>query len=158
MPDPDWMARALAGVGHDRTATGWTGVLKLAPGHWLEVGADSVRLESYHSWRDDAPWTTRRDPRHVEAYRAVLEEAIHSRTPVAEAEWKHLLALRQSDVLSTMTLNVTWVSLGAQAILGVSITVVLVIVQLVVAVRISPVAVSYTHLDVYKRQLQHCSA
>ena len=84
VPDPDWMARALAGVGHDRTATGWTGVLKLAPGHWLEVGADSVRLESYHSWRDDAPWTTRRDPRHVEAYRAVLEEAIHSRTPVAE--------------------------------------------------------------------------
>jgi asparagine synthase (glutamine-hydrolysing) len=83
-PDPDWIARALAGAGHDRTATGWTEVVKLAPGHWLEVGADSVRLEPYHSWRDDPPWTTRRDPQHVEAYRCVLEEAIRSRAPLAE--------------------------------------------------------------------------
>jgi ATP-binding cassette subfamily C protein len=74
-------------------------------------------------------------------YRLEFVDAVRERVfgAVAEAEWKHLLALRQSDVLSTMTLNVTWVSLGAQAILGVSITVVLVIVQLVVAVRISPV-------------------
>jgi len=83
-PDPDWIARALAGVGHDRTATAWAGVLKLAPGHWLEVRADSVLLKSYHSWRDDPPWTTARDPQHVDAYRGVLEEAIRSRAPLAE--------------------------------------------------------------------------
>jgi ATP-binding cassette subfamily C protein len=65
-----------------------------------------------------------------------LRERVYS--AVADAEWKYLVALRQSDVLSTMTLNVSWVSLGVQSLIGVSITFILVIVQLVVAVRISP--------------------
>jgi len=74
-------------------------------------------------------------------YRLEFVDGLRERVfgAVADAEWKHLVALRQSDVLSTMTLNVSWVSLGAQAALGVSITSVLVVVQLVVALRISPV-------------------
>jgi ATP-binding cassette subfamily C protein len=74
-------------------------------------------------------------------YRLEFVDGLRERVfgAVADAEWKHLVSLRQSDVLSTMTMNVSWVSLGAQAVLGVSITAVLVVVQLVVAVRISPV-------------------
>jgi ATP-binding cassette subfamily C protein len=58
---------------------------------------------------------------------------------VANAEWKHLVALRQSDVLSTMTLNVSWVSQGVLAMINLAVAAVFVVVQLAVAVRISPV-------------------
>ncbi len=57
---------------------------------------------------------------------------------VAAAEWKHLAALRRSDVLSTITVNVGWVSMGVFAFLRLSVTAVLVVAQLAVALRISP--------------------
>nr|MDQ6948099.1 asparagine synthase-related protein [Actinomycetota bacterium] len=82
-PDMDWAARLLAGASPSQTATGWTGVSKLAPGHLLDVRAGRVRLERYHTWRDDPPWATRRDQRHVDEYRAVLEEAVRCRIPGA---------------------------------------------------------------------------
>jgi asparagine synthase (glutamine-hydrolysing) len=77
--DRAWIARLLADVLDDDCSTGWSDVVKLAPGHWLEVAGGASRLERYHSWRDDAPWTTTRDPRWVDEYRAVLEKAIRCR-------------------------------------------------------------------------------
>jgi asparagine synthase (glutamine-hydrolysing) len=77
--DRVWIARLLAGVLEDDCSTGWSDVVKLAPGHWLEVDGGSSRRQRYHFWRDDPPWTTTRDQRCVEEYRAVLEEAIRCR-------------------------------------------------------------------------------
>lgn len=78
-PDLDWAAFLLAGVPHGQTATGWTGVVKLAPGHVLDIQPAGTRLARYHAWRNDPPWATERDPSHVEDYRSVLEEAIRCR-------------------------------------------------------------------------------
>jgi ATP-binding cassette subfamily C protein len=58
---------------------------------------------------------------------------------LAAAEWRHHVALRQSDVLTTLTANVSWVSLGILACLNLATASVFMVVQLVVAVRISPV-------------------
>lgn len=81
VPDQDWIARMLAGncCDTDPTATGWVGVLKLAPGHWLDVRPGGRRLERYHFWSDDPPWTTRRSPERVTAYGRVLAEAVRCR-------------------------------------------------------------------------------
>src|SRR5439155_6561732 len=79
VPDSAWMARSLAGVPHGHTATGWTGVVKLAPCHRLDVHPGGIHLERYHSWRDEPSWTAERDSRWVEEYRTMLEEAIRCR-------------------------------------------------------------------------------
>lgn len=78
-PDPDWMARYLAGLSMSHTATAYRGVLKLAPGHWLRVGLKDSVLERYFWFEDESPPASRRDPEWVEAYRAVLEEAVRCR-------------------------------------------------------------------------------
>jgi ABC-type transport system involved in cytochrome bd biosynthesis fused ATPase/permease subunit len=44
---------------------------------------------------------------------------------LSAAEWKHLAALRRSDVLSTITVNVGWVSNGVFAFLRLCVTTVL---------------------------------
>ena len=81
-PDPDWMARSIAGLGASPTQTGYQGVLKLPPGHVLEVGEDGRgHLSAWHAWRDDAPVAARRDPRWVHDYRQSLEEAVRCRLP-----------------------------------------------------------------------------
>jgi asparagine synthase (glutamine-hydrolysing) len=77
--DRTWIARELTGVPHDETATPWSDVAKLAPGHSLEVTLQERRLRRYHTWRDDPPWATERDPRWVSAYRTALEEAVRCR-------------------------------------------------------------------------------
>ncbi len=81
--DPAWLARALTGVHHDPTATAFTGVARLAPGHRLDVHPGGGRPGPYHSWRDDPQWTTRRDPARVAEYRTVLEEAVRCRMRAA---------------------------------------------------------------------------
>jgi asparagine synthase (glutamine-hydrolysing) len=83
-PDLDWAARVLAGVSDSSTATGLAGVRKLAPGHAMEVHPGASRLTRYHAWRDDPPWTLRRNPDRVEEYRSVLEESIRCRMRGAE--------------------------------------------------------------------------
>jgi asparagine synthase (glutamine-hydrolysing) len=80
-PNPTWIASYFSGVTHDPTATGFAGVVKLAPGHWLDFNRGSSEVGQYHSWRNDAPWTTERDPSWVTSYRTVLEEAIRCRMP-----------------------------------------------------------------------------
>lgn len=57
---------------------------------------------------------------------------------VAAAEWKHLAALRRSAVLSALTVNVGGVAQGVLALLQLAVSTILVVVQLAVAVRISP--------------------
>jgi asparagine synthase (glutamine-hydrolysing) len=79
--NPTWIASHLVGVIHDPTATGFAGVVKLAPGHWLDFQRGAMQVEKYHSWRNDAPWTTERDPSWVTSYRTVLEETIRCRMP-----------------------------------------------------------------------------
>jgi ATP-binding cassette subfamily C protein len=78
----------------------------------------------------------------VLATRYRLEFADHLRSrlysAIARAEWRHLLGLRQSDVLSVLTVNMTWVSQGAAAALSLVVAVILVGTQLLVAIRISP--------------------
>jgi asparagine synthase (glutamine-hydrolysing) len=79
-PDEDWMARYLAGLSQSDTDTGYREIRKLPPAHALTIGADGqLKRWRHHHWRDDAPSAGRRDPRWVEAYRAVLEEAIRCR-------------------------------------------------------------------------------
>ena len=81
-PDPDWMARQLAGLSSGVAATGYRGVLKLPPGHWLKVTSDGrAQLHRWHAWRDDAPDAARRDPRWVHDYREALAEAVRCRLP-----------------------------------------------------------------------------
>ena len=79
-PDTDWMARYLLHLSMSDTLTGYREVFKLPPGHSLTWdGHGDPVLRRYHHWRDDAPFASRRDSRWVEAYRALLEEAIRCR-------------------------------------------------------------------------------
>lgn len=78
--DMDWAAAYLLGLSFSTTETAYQEIKKVPPGHWLSSDAEGrVTLRRYHSWRDDAPMATKRDPQWVEAYRAVLEEAIRCR-------------------------------------------------------------------------------
>ncbi|MGB0720799.1 MAG: asparagine synthase-related protein [Gammaproteobacteria bacterium] len=79
-PDMDWAAAYLLRLSFSPTETGYREIHKLAPGHWLRCDASGqVTIRRYHHWRDDAPDARRRDPRWVEAYREVFEEAIRCR-------------------------------------------------------------------------------
>ena len=81
-PDMDWAARYILNLSqsHDRTA--YREIMKLPGGHCATVSATGdIRLRRYHEWRDDAPEIYRRDPKWVEDYRAVLDEAIRCRMP-----------------------------------------------------------------------------
>jgi len=57
---------------------------------------------------------------------------------IARAEWRHLLGLRQSDLLTALTIDVSWVGQGTLAVLNLGVAVVVIIVQVAVALRISP--------------------
>jgi ATP-binding cassette subfamily C protein len=57
---------------------------------------------------------------------------------VARAEWRHLIELRQSDLLAVLTTNVAWVGAGATAALAVTATVIIAVAELAAAIRISP--------------------
>lgn len=73
-------------------------------------------------------------------YRLEFVDGLRNRLygAVSRAEWRHLLGLRQSDLLSTLTVNVNWVSMGTLALLNLAVGAVLIVVQLAVAVGISP--------------------
>ncbi len=78
--DMDWAAAYMLGLSYSQTETAYKEIKKVPPGHWLTCDNDGrVKIQRYHQWRDDAPFTTKRDPRWVEAYRAVLEEVIRCR-------------------------------------------------------------------------------
>ena len=56
---------------------------------------------------------------------------------IARAEWRHLLGLRQSDLLTALTIDVSWVGQGTLAVLNLGVAVVVITVQVAVALRIS---------------------
>ena len=58
---------------------------------------------------------------------------------VSHAEWRHLIDLRRSDLITSLTVNVNWVSTGVLALLNIAVAGFLIVVQLAVAIRISPV-------------------
>ncbi len=84
----------------------------------------------------------------VNAYQSVLstryrlEYVDHLRSrlyaSVAHAQWRHLMEHRQSDLLTTLTTNVAWVSNGALGALNVIVSTIVVIAQLAAAAGISP--------------------
>jgi ATP-binding cassette subfamily C protein len=57
---------------------------------------------------------------------------------VAHAQWRHLMVLRQSDLLAALTTNVNWVGVGVLAALNIVVAGILVAAQLAAALRISP--------------------
>jgi len=57
---------------------------------------------------------------------------------IARAEWRHVLGLRQSDLLTALTVDVNWVGQGTLAALSLGVAAVVMAVQLAVALRISP--------------------
>ena len=79
-PDTEWMARYLLHLSMDHERTGYREILKLPPGHSLSVDhGGRLRLRRWHEWRDDGPAASRREPRWLETYREVLEEAVRCR-------------------------------------------------------------------------------
>lgn len=56
---------------------------------------------------------------------------------IARAEWRHLLGLRQSDLLTALTIDVSWVGQGTLAVLNLGVGLVVITVQVAVALRIS---------------------
>jgi asparagine synthase (glutamine-hydrolysing) len=78
--DPRWMALYLANAPRAPESAPLVGVHKVAPGH--SVMLDDALAPSavrWLAWRDDAPWTGRRDPQWVESYRERLLEAVRVR-------------------------------------------------------------------------------
>jgi ATP-binding cassette subfamily C protein len=57
---------------------------------------------------------------------------------IARAQWRHLMSLRQSDILAVLTSNVAWVGQGALAALQIVVAAIVVSAQLAAAIRISP--------------------
>jgi ATP-binding cassette subfamily C protein len=73
-------------------------------------------------------------------YRLEFVDGLRSRLygAVARAQWRHLMSIRQSDVLTILTTNVNWVATGALGALSIVATALLVGAQLAAAIRISP--------------------
>jgi ATP-binding cassette subfamily C protein len=129
----------LAGVGHVTNAAG-LGVtrrifaafgLRLTLGSMLVVYVGVVGaaagLNAFQTVE-----LTRYRLRFVDALRARLYSA------VAAAEWRHLMRVRQSDIQNMLTVNVVLVSQGTAAVLNLSAGVLVIGVQTLVALRISP--------------------
>lgn len=57
---------------------------------------------------------------------------------VGRAEWRHLMGLRESDVLAVLTTNVAWVGVGVLGALQIVVAAIVVFAQLGAAIRISP--------------------
>jgi ATP-binding cassette subfamily C protein len=73
-------------------------------------------------------------------YRLEFVDALRRRLygAIARAEWRHLLGLRQSDLLTALTVDINWVGQGTLAVLNLGAAAVVVMVQVAVALRISP--------------------
>jgi ATP-binding cassette subfamily C protein len=76
----------------------------------------------------------------VTRYRLEFVDDLRGRlyAAVARADWRHLLGLRQSDLLATLTVSVGWVGQGTLAVLKLATAAFVIAVQVAVAIRISP--------------------
>jgi ATP-binding cassette subfamily C protein len=94
---------------------------------YVGVSAASAALTAYQS---------------VLTTRYQLEFADHLRnrvySAVAQAEWRHLMGLRQSEVLNVLTSSVPLVEFAAYGALNVVVTAIIVFAQLAAAIRVSP--------------------
>jgi ATP-binding cassette, subfamily C, bacterial len=94
---------------------------------YVAVTAGSSALNAYQS-----VLSTRYRLEFVDHLRGRLYAA------VAHAQWRHLMGLRQSDLLSVLTSNVAWVGIGALGALNVIVSAIVVAAQLAAAAGISP--------------------
>jgi ATP-binding cassette, subfamily C, bacterial len=63
---------------------------------------------------------------------------VRAYSAVARAEWRHLMRLRESDILTVLTSSVFWIDEAAWAALAMAVAVILVCAQLAAAIWISP--------------------
>jgi ATP-binding cassette subfamily C protein len=73
-------------------------------------------------------------------YRLEFVDALRRRLyrSIARAQWQHLVGLRESDLLTALTVDIAWVAQGTLAVLNLGVAVAVVAVQVAVAVQISP--------------------
>jgi ATP-binding cassette, subfamily C, bacterial len=73
-------------------------------------------------------------------YRLEFVDALRRRLyrTVARAQWRHLVGLRESDLLTALTVDIGWVGQGTLAVLNLGVAVAVIAVQVAVAVQISP--------------------
>lgn len=73
-------------------------------------------------------------------YRLEFVDHLRARlySAVGLAEWRHLIAIRRSDVLAVLTTNIAWVGAGAYAAANLVATTIVIAAQLAAAVRVSP--------------------
>lgn len=77
-----WMAEYMLGLSCHHNETAYEEIKKLPGAHSLLVAADGrMKLRRYHQFADDAPVERKRDPKYLEAYRAVWQEAVSCRMP-----------------------------------------------------------------------------
>ncbi len=95
---------------------------------YVAVTALTAGLSAYQS-----VLATRYRLEFVDRLRVRLYDAI------AHAQWRHLLTIRQSDILAVLSTNVSWVGLGTLAALQLLVAVIVVGAQLAASIRISPV-------------------
>jgi len=72
-------------------------------------------------------------------YRLEFVDELRQRlyTAIGRAEWRHVLGLRHSDLLTALTIDISWVGQGTLAILNLGAAAVVITVQVAVALRIS---------------------
>jgi ATP-binding cassette subfamily C protein len=73
-------------------------------------------------------------------YRLEFVDGIRVRlyTAIARAEWRHVMELRQSDLLTELTTNVVWINMGALGALNLMTALIVIGAQLAAAVPVSP--------------------
>lgn len=73
------VADYLTGLQNDKTITFYKDIKRLAPGTWIELSPDHVRLDRY--WKLDPSYELHlgSDDEYVEAFRSVFEEAVRCR-------------------------------------------------------------------------------
>ena len=80
----EWMARYMLDISQSHTDTAYEEIKKLASAHSLLIHADGrMNIRRYHQFVDDAPNENKRDPKYLEAYRAVWQEAVACRMPTS---------------------------------------------------------------------------
>lgn len=114
-----WTRHVFADVGLRPT-------LATVLGIYVAVTAASAALNAY-----EGVLSTR--------YRLEFADRLRGRlyTAVARAEWRHLMGLRQSEVLTVLTSNVEWVDLAALGMLSIVVAAILIAAQLAASIRIS---------------------
>ena len=115
-----WIHGAFASVGLQTTLATVLAV-------YVAVTAATAAVSAYQS-----VLSTRYRLEFVDGLRGQLYAAL------ARAEWRHLMVVRQSDLLAVLTTNVAWVAIGAMGALNIVVAAIVVGAQLAAAIRIAP--------------------